>query len=54
MECWIDLDCLNRNCKPQNKWQKQVEFNDDGKKLQSQGDYFDPTTKNRGNKEGEL
>jgi hypothetical protein len=51
MECWVDLDGLNRNCKPQNKWQKYVEFNDDGKKLQSQGDYFDPITKNRGNRE---
>jgi hypothetical protein len=51
MQCWVDLYGLNRNGKPQNKWQKYVEFNDNGKKLQSKGDYFDPITKNRGNKE---
>jgi hypothetical protein len=51
MECWVDLDGLNGNGKPQNKWQKYVEFIDDGKKLQSKGYYFDPITKNRGNKE---
>jgi hypothetical protein len=51
IECWVDLDGLNGNGNPQNKWQKYVEFIDDGKKLQSKGYYFDPITKNRGNKE---
>jgi len=51
MECWVDLDGLNENDKPQNKWQKYVKFNDNGKKLQSKGDYFDPITENRGNRE---
>jgi hypothetical protein len=51
MECWVDLDGLNEIDKPQNKWQKYVEFNDNGKKLQSKGDYFDPISKNRGNDE---
>jgi len=51
MECWVDLHGLNDDDKPQNKWQKYVEFNDDGKKLQSKGDYFDPIIKNRGNEE---
>ncbi len=51
MECWVDLDGLDANDKPRNKWQKYVEFNDDGKKLQSKGDYFDPLTKNRGNED---
>jgi hypothetical protein len=51
MECWVDLDGLNENDKPQNKWQKYVKFNDNGKKLQSIGDYFDPITENRGNRE---
>jgi hypothetical protein len=51
MECWVDLNGLNGNDKPQNKWQKYVEFNDDGKKLQSKGDFFDPIIKNRGNRE---
>jgi hypothetical protein len=51
MECWIDQDGLDEIDKPQNKWQKYLEFNDDGKKLQSKGDYFDPIIKNRGNEE---
>jgi hypothetical protein len=51
IECWVDLAGLNEYSKPRNKWQKYVEFNDDGKKLQSKGDYFDPITKNRGNEE---
>ena len=45
------IDGLNGNGNPQNKWQKYVEFIDDGKKLQSKGYYFDPIIKNRGNKE---
>ena len=51
MESWVDLDGLNDDDKPLNKWQKYVEFNDNGKKLQSKGDFFDPIIKNRGNRE---
>jgi hypothetical protein len=51
MECWVDLNGLNDDGRPQNKWQKYIEFNDDGKKLQSKDDYFDPIIKNRGNRE---
>jgi hypothetical protein len=51
IECWVDLCGLNEYSKPKNKWKKYLEFNDDGKKLESNGEYFRPITKNRGKKE---
>jgi hypothetical protein len=51
MQCSVDLDGLNEYGRPQNKWKKYLEFDDDGKKLESNGEYFKPITKNRGKKQ---
>ena len=51
MECWVDLDGSNEYGRPQNKWKKYLEFDDDSKKLESKGEYFKSITKNRGKKE---
>ena len=51
IECWVDPSGLNEYGKPQNKWKKYLEFDDDGKKLESNAEYFKPITKNRGKKE---
>jgi hypothetical protein len=51
IESWVDLAGLNEYNKPQNRWIKYLEFDDDGKKLESNGKYFKPIIKNRGKKE---